>query len=648
MPTNSLRSGASILRGCLLLAIVVLVPTGYLLGGKSTYAGSSKSGGGTTDSSGSDDQSGGKEGSGKKAGGSEGGGFSIESEMLTYKALESDSEAVACDVAEFLIEDTPTDHTGDTKTDSDFGDAKYVPAYEKPTEADGHQLKRFKNVCGLAISTAQGQRQERWGVIVLASNDPTVGNFQTWRVNMTLMGVLIQRAAAAGCCPKEGTKLCPKPEPCKCEQQGGPEKTEATGAATGSPVVEAAEGSIALIKSAVQLFAVNESISGVKGTVQDQALIDGIARHFRSMAIPVLAPAAYPSFGLEAKLKPSSPTDPSTGYDPEHSPFLTALQKLVGQRICLQTEIEKLSRRISDLTDETGKLEEEIGKLKGQIHKLEAKDNGANRPNDRRGEPKAEQKAAEEKARLAADVSTDENIRSTKKAELEDQKVKRANLQAIASSIDSFVATLFGGTAQKKSGDGAKDNSSDDPSNKDADKDSDGGSEKKKKKSGDDSSSKDESSPQMKPAANAPINAILSADGVIRRLNRYKEECTTAEDGTRNCKCKAPQTGYCDDIYRWQILTVKALESGGGVLTKSSILGSKVYFSGGAVATYALFQLNGDMSCSGNVYDYDGYIREKDFNKKFRNPDIRPDRQMIFYRGRCSAAQSNPEQFKDY
>ena len=29
-------------------------------------------------------------------------GFSIESEMLTYRALESNSEAIACDVAAFL------------------------------------------------------------------------------------------------------------------------------------------------------------------------------------------------------------------------------------------------------------------------------------------------------------------------------------------------------------------------------------------------------------------------------------------------------------------------------------------------------------------------------------------------------------------
>jgi hypothetical protein len=54
------------------------------------------------------------------------------------------------------------------------------------------------------------------------------------------------------------------------------------------------------------------------------------------------------------------------------------------------------------------------------------------------------------------------------------------------------------------------------------------------------------------------------------------------------------------------------------------------------VATYALFQINGNMSCSGNVYDYDGYIREKNFNKRFRQPDIHPDKQMIFFRGRCS------------
>jgi hypothetical protein len=61
------------------------------------------------------------------------------------------------------------------------------------------------------------------------------------------------------------------------------------------------------------------------------------------------------------------------------------------------------------------------------------------------------------------------------------------------------------------------------------------------------------------------------------------------------------------------LLAVHALESGGGQLTKSNLfLGSRTYFSGGAVATFSLFDTNSNLQCSGIGYGYQGYIREKD------------------------------------
>lgn len=56
----------------------------------------------------------------------------------------------------------------------------------------------------------------------------------------------------------------------------------------------------------------------------------------------------------------------------------------------------------------------------------------------------------------------------------------------------------------------------------------------------------------------------------------------------------------------WRVLAVKALESGGALITTANIFGSKVHFSGGAIATYALFGLEGSLECSGNVFDYGG------------------------------------------
>ena len=68
----------------------------------------------------------------------------------------------------------------------------------------------------------------------------------------------------------------------------------------------------------------------------------------------------------------------------------------------------------------------------------------------------------------------------------------------------------------------------------------------------------------------------------------------------------------------------ESIHQAGGGIDQIKLFQIKVYFSGGAVATYALFQMDGSLRCSGNVYDYDGYIREGETNRAFRPPDIVP------------------------
>src|SRR5262249_7875476 len=66
------------------------------------------------------------------------------------------------------------------------------------------------------------------------------------------------------------------------------------------------------------------------------------------------------------------------------------------------------------------------------------------------------------------------------------------------------------------------------------------------------------------------------------------------------------------DAFRLQLLSVHALESGGGQLTKSNLfLGSRVYFGGGAVISFGLYDSDGKSICSGVGYGYKGNIREK-------------------------------------
>jgi hypothetical protein len=72
-----------------------------------------------------------------------------------------------------------------------------------------------------------------------------------------------------------------------------------------------------------------------------------------------------------------------------------------------------------------------------------------------------------------------------------------------------------------------------------------------------------------------------------------------------------------DNLAALHILMVHALESGGGQLTKANLFtGTKVYFGGGSVATFAVFNSDGAAECSGVVYGYRGYVREKSFESE--------------------------------
>lgn len=113
------------------------------------------------------------------------------------------------------------------------------------------------------------------------------------------------------------------------------------------------------------------------------------------------------------------------------------------------------------------------------------------------------------------------------------------------------------------------------------------------------------------------LESALNADGLARLLGAD------------------PNTGQIPDSTPKHILLLKALESGGSVSKSSNIFGSKMSYSGGSVGTYALFNLNGELECSGNVYDYAGYVPAKNFQQQLRAYSISPANQVIFQRGGC-------------
>jgi hypothetical protein len=111
------------------------------------------------------------------------------------------------------------------------------------------------------------------------------------------------------------------------------------------------------------------------------------------------------------------------------------------------------------------------------------------------------------------------------------------------------------------------------------------------------------------------LSAVLSADGLAQAL--YGDNEIPAEDV--------------------HILLLKALESGGSVEKRSNILGTKLRYSGGAVGTYALFKMDGGLECSGNVFDYGGSIKAKNFQRDITTYTPDPRKQVIFLHGNCRA-----------
>lgn len=116
-----------------------------------------------------------------------------------------------------------------------------------------------------------------------------------------------------------------------------------------------------------------------------------------------------------------------------------------------------------------------------------------------------------------------------------------------------------------------------------------------------------------------PIVAVLAGDGLALKI------------GVK------PETGLNPDATSHHVLLLKALESGGTAARKENILASKSLYSGGSIATYALFTLDGDLECSGDVFEYGGQIAGEKFQLELRQYIPDPAQQFLFQRGTCRA-----------
>ncbi|HUN85207.1 MAG TPA: hypothetical protein VMU48_12565 [Terracidiphilus sp.] len=227
--------------------------------------------------------SGGSSSSGDSSGSSSNApGFSIETEMFTYRAVAENSEAIACDIARYLY--------GGAVQDAPKG--AHVPC----------------------VVNNEGQAPQ--GVVLVSGGSTLVQDFQIWRSDMAAIDSLRARAAAV-CVASPNAAEEKGPGEAKSQEPAGGASARGLGSTVLGLINSTAPGQMVSGAGAVMgMFSSSQSVSSVVGTVHDPALMNEVARQLRALNIQVLIPELYSPNGL------SSP-------DPAHSPYLENLNQLV-------------------------------------------------------------------------------------------------------------------------------------------------------------------------------------------------------------------------------------------------------------------------------------------------------------------------------
>jgi hypothetical protein len=223
--------------------------------------------------------------------------YSVEGDILAYKALQSDSEAIACDVAGALP-----------------GGVAATPNSSNPVTVSG----KNKTTTPLTAPCTVAQQVTAAHVLVISSTDQTLSNYQLWRIGMLTVDTLLTQAR----------NVTP---------------TATVNPASVVGVDTAISSVISIMQTLAGFFVSNEAVTGIQGTPQDQALVDDVARHLRFMGVHVFVPNLYSPFAFN-------------GLDYQQSPFLAKLAQLQVARTKLAANLALLAKLKKDLSDANTKL----------------------------------------------------------------------------------------------------------------------------------------------------------------------------------------------------------------------------------------------------------------------------------------------------
>jgi hypothetical protein len=522
------------------------------------------------------------------------GTYSIEGEILTYKALEVNSQNIAQDVAS-------------------------VPG-DKPTG----------------------------GVVVVPSASTILPSFQLWRANMLVTQSFIDQADRA---LKPVGQQSADGGPCLALL------TPPTGsAASFSGYATGVTQGVGVIQTILSLFSSGQSAAGLQGTVQDQALMIAVSRELTKQKINVLAPDIFTSWTIDSTL-PYDKTN-AKDQSPFIKNLKTLIDRLYSLQNAYQcdqliintgtqlTTVESAreadfaklqSAREAELPKTGGAskpgaapkpgakstaITKDILSLTSQIWALRTKI-GLDMGNDS-VEAKAEKQIKADLQTLNGNDSSqwadavqdvtaqDGNVQSVEIKISIEASLAGPEAQSVVSGISGYLAGLTGGAVTVASpapsgtttpqgttpapttpapggapaapAGGA--NPASPPANAGAPT-APGGSTP--------APAAQTASPS--PSSTPPIVTVLQADGFARKMGVLLDD-----------KGKWPY----DD---WRILFVKSTESGTTIETKSRFLSTSLLLDGGAVSGYALFKLDGTLLCSGNAAAYQGNLSMQAFSK---------------------------------